>query len=624
MAPKIIFMSERQIKYFLYAAILAGIIFRILILNSYIFEDEGAILVGGMKFFHHSYRDGLAYVEHPPVAMFLAGLPSVLVESDYKTLEYASPGFYWFIYIHHKAIGDNLLGARLSTITAGILSIAFIFLIAKNLFGKMAGLWAAALASLSADFIFYSVHTFMEIYMIFFSAVSIYIYLKFLDERGKKKWLIGFLLLFFLMMEIGTRGFNALFLPLTLPIAYIFMKRKFDEQFFSVLLVAVVSVTLTYLLIWPPEFHGRIFEVNKPGATLGVSFAQEIIGIFSRNSYIFSFSMVLAIVGIFRLIKFGRFLQKIRGRQSIILIFFIISFIVLGTTNLSSYGIPFMRYILVLFLPLCIAGGLALSRFSQNRAILFVSVLLVIASAASIFILLPNHLQEHNNFNFQQYALYPSNEIEKTENEMKYLHENGNPPVMTNEPNILLFYKGDILMATAPTLDYCGVGDQKKVRNGNITIIHRFFNPSVNETRKDASLCPLISVLNFRRVNKINDDSIFVLNESYDSATIEKAARIKNFLKQKGRQPILTNNNALMFAYIDSGLPAYPAAYKNDVWCSEVYFQFIMKFNPLLVIDAQTGNHAEDFCTLSGSEFEGLIPIEGFYVFGLGNTSEKS
>ncbi len=610
-------MKEKYLKYILILFIISGFIFRLASLGSYIFEDEAALMIGGMKFFHQSYKDGLAFVEHPPTAIFLIGLPSTIIKSAYDILGSMQPGYYWFSYVSHIPLKDNLLPIRILTLFAGTLAISLIYLITKNLFGKIPALWAAALTSLSADFIFYSVHAFMESFMLLFISISLYLYIRFLDSKsGLKRKIIFLLLVFFIFMEAGSRTFNSLFLPLAVLPALYLHKRKFDKEFFLISAVIVLSVLLIYTLVWPAELQKRSLEINKPGL-FGFSFFQEAFGLFSRNSYSFAFSLLLLLPLFLETVKSKKLIPTLRSKAGIIIIFSIISFFALGLTSLSSYGAPFMRYMIPVFIPLSILGGYAISRFSSNKIILALSLVFFTASAASIFLLLPNNLAEHSNLGAKNLSLYPSNEVEKAERYFEFLSRNGNPPVVTNEPNVLLFYKGNTMKATPLLgLSSCSRKGLRELLENNFTIIHRFVDNSVKSLRDDPNVCIFFISLNTREIERSMDYSINAIEDTLNKTTLERAEKAKEYLDSTGSPPLATNNNILISIYTDYNKQnSLPIPRPTDGWCLETYIQILLQLKPVIVFD--TLSESKSFCGMDKLNISKIDSVEGFEIYKL-------
>ncbi len=617
-------MREKYVKYFLIFVIFIGVVFRLLSLNNYLFEDEALQIVSGMKFFHQSYADGLNYVsEHPPIARFLIGLPSIFIKSDYSSLKSATPGFYWFTYSNHTPLKDNFLQARFFTIIIGILTICFTYLIAKKLFGRIAALWSAALVSISADFIFYSSHTFLEIYMLFFSLAAIYFYLKFLDAKNKQeKYIFGFLLFFFLFMELGSRAFNALFLAASLPIANFISNRKINKEFLVIAAISAIAVILIYTSIWPPDLQKKIFELKGSATSIfGISFAQEIAGIFLRNSYIFLFSILLLIPAVYDFCKNKKFNSLFNRKFSIITTFFILSFFSLGITNLSSSETAYMRYISLLFIPLSIAGGYALAKYSQSRIILSLSIIIIAVTIINISQLLPNHIQDYSNFGISQYRLFPSDEINKAEEELKYLNENNNPAALTNEPNILIFYIKNQTKAEERALSLgCTNAVLKEVLEKNFTIIHRFVDTSIKKISDDPNMCTYLNAIHVKSIENVGDSGIFIIDDSdiISESSMKRMEEINKKLDEFSTQPIITNNNILIS--IQAGRNVVLLVRENDLACLQNpggYLAALMEVKPILVFDKKFNESIDEICqikNLNTTKLDSFDDVEMYEV----------
>ena len=72
----------------------------------------------------------------------------------------------------------------------GLFSIILVYLIGKEAFNKKAGLWAAAIASVSIDYILLSRLMLLDMYLVFFTSLTFYIYVKYKKAGNSDKYLI--------------------------------------------------------------------------------------------------------------------------------------------------------------------------------------------------------------------------------------------------------------------------------------------------------------------------------------------------------------------------------------------------------------------------------------------------
>src|SRR3989338_2442166 len=164
---------EKWMKWFLIGLIVFGIIMRFLSLNSYIYYDETQITISAIKFHHESF-DACRYFqpEHPPLARWLIGLPSMFVSEYNMAVTYEEGkhfGNYEFTYMFYRELAANLIPTRFMAAIIGFLTVMFVYILTIKIFNSGAALFSSALCSLSLYFLFYSTVNFMEIYMAFFS-----------------------------------------------------------------------------------------------------------------------------------------------------------------------------------------------------------------------------------------------------------------------------------------------------------------------------------------------------------------------------------------------------------------------------------------------------------------------
>ncbi len=112
-----------------------------------------------------------------------------------------------------KIFGYNLFVARLIEVTIGSLSCVLLYLIAKEIFNKRAGIIAAIIAALYAPFIFYSGILVPTVFTVFFYLVSLLIFVKVVHAPTKR----GFFLFGAIAgLAVMTRASMLLFLPFAL------------------------------------------------------------------------------------------------------------------------------------------------------------------------------------------------------------------------------------------------------------------------------------------------------------------------------------------------------------------------------------------------------------------------
>ncbi len=166
------------------------------------------------------------------------------------------PLSYWFMALGMKIFGINEFGARFFQIIFSLLSLLFVYLIAlKILKYNEKAFWAFVFTSVSPAFFFISRILATDIFLFFFEASAIFLYLKHWEEN-KSFWIY----LFWLCLALGflTKGPVALVVLSIIFVASTFRGgfREF-KKFFSfkyLLLFAMVGFSwYIYLIILKPE-----------------------------------------------------------------------------------------------------------------------------------------------------------------------------------------------------------------------------------------------------------------------------------------------------------------------------------------------------------------------------------
>ena len=96
------------------------------------------------------------------------------------------PLYYLILHYWMKAFGDSALAVRFLSVIFGVLSIAAIYEVARRLFSKNTALLSALILATSAFYVKYSQDARGYSLMAFLSLLSIYFFLKLLDNRTKR------------------------------------------------------------------------------------------------------------------------------------------------------------------------------------------------------------------------------------------------------------------------------------------------------------------------------------------------------------------------------------------------------------------------------------------------------
>ena len=154
--------------------------------------DEPIYIVAGTKLHLQKSGDALQWnFEHPPTAKYIIGATTILSPSDKNPLLELSPNNYLGLGYPAvaKSIDDSLFFARMSSAIFGIFLSIIIYLFAKDLYGKKAGLLAFLISTISIDLLTWSRLAYLDIFLVFFFTSSVYLLYKIisLNETQENK-----------------------------------------------------------------------------------------------------------------------------------------------------------------------------------------------------------------------------------------------------------------------------------------------------------------------------------------------------------------------------------------------------------------------------------------------------
>ncbi len=448
---------DRNLKYFLLFVIGVSIFLRFYHLDTLMYGDEIIETVAALKLHHQNWTSGVNFAyDHPPLAKWFAGLASK-PEASYDHLQSLldDPPTYTFIYLARDPIKENYERLRVVSAIAGTILIAFIYLAGRKIFGGDAGLWAAVLASISADLILFSRIVMKDIYLLLFSVITLYFYSEYISSAGRKKYIFMALTAFFFFLTLGTRTLQPLFLvPVIIfgQVAYKRSKKFLKENIFLWALILLSLVAMFGFIYAPKIGFFEKFGAKSFLDLLGFSFDRFTIGLLVRNSYLHLISLGLILYMFVGFVKKSpvSFANKILENRAlfIFVLFFIVSYFALGFSRAGDARLnPFSdvidyngRYAFVLYPTIFILGGFALGRKFKGifSAVVIFSILAGFAHLASVY---PTHLHYYSNFGVRGYEILGWSYVEEAGKTISFLKGVGNPDVMTNEVNILTFYK---------------------------------------------------------------------------------------------------------------------------------------------------------------------------------------
>jgi len=268
------------------------------------------------------------------------------------TGDFNPPLFYW---IEHVILlfGTNEIVLRIIPVVLGVLTIPLFYLIGKELLDRNVGILAAALLAFSSFHIFYSQEARAYSAMLFFASLSIFFFLKAIQENDIKNWIlfgvfsaVAFWLHFYVIVLIASLLIYTIIIQLP----------RYRENLKAIKPVAIGGITfiilsLPLIILAIQRFASR----TESAPTFGVQGIAIIVETFRQMStfgdlgfFVLVVFFIIGLVQIFLIDKKKGFLFV-----TILLFTFLISYIL-------SYKMPMMPRHLI-FLLIIFFMGIALS-----------------------------------------------------------------------------------------------------------------------------------------------------------------------------------------------------------------------------------------------------------------------
>ncbi len=452
----------KVIRFILLACIFLGVLFRFIGLdNEYLWDDEQTSLISIAKAQHQSFFDGALYFqEHPPLGRWIQGLPTLFIDSDYGLLRVLGPNFFAWKHIALTVIEDTYVAVRLMNVLIGLLGLLFGFLIVKKLYGFDAALWTTALMSLSFDIIGYTRHEGLwKILSFSFSLGCLYFYILYLDYRQQDKLhhkLLSLgLSMLFLIMALGSRNFDPLFIMITLLACQFLLHHRTKDLLENFIFAALVGLCYAFVFrfLYPApaqQFARDHLGVQSFTDLFGFTFIGLLKNVMLRNSLAFTFSFLLllwtafTVVKTFRADKKTRFLslllQQIEHHRLtfVLVLYALVSF---GGLGFSKFGAS-PSYNLSLFAALFLLFGPAIQRLQTKRIVPYCVIFLLLISLGQLIVGFPYSVWTYSNLSLGAPFFSTAYEKDAVDSIIDDLAILGNPPLMTDNVNLLLFYPG--------------------------------------------------------------------------------------------------------------------------------------------------------------------------------------
>lgn len=503
---------NKYLKYFLIAVILLGIFLRFYQLDKqFIYGDEEIEILASLKLHHQSWYSGVNYESpHPPLAKWLMGIPTKDLGGNegrnFLPLLTDNPPTYTFAFIAYEMVLNNYVSMRVVSAIAGTLFVIFIFLLARKSFGTDAGIWAGLLAATSADMIFFSRVAMNDNFMVLFSVITLYFYSEYLKISGKKKYIFILLTAFFLFLALGTRSVQPLFLIPTILLGQAFFKKDiaFLRENLIFLVLILFSIYSIYFVLYKPEI--TLFDklgVKSVFDLVGFSFDRFSVGLFLRNSYLHLISLVLILYIATKKIVFdtSSLAKNMLDNKGtfVFLIYFVMSYLLLGFSAAGdSAKNPFSsiiqynnRYAIIFYPTLFIFGAYTLNKKSQGIMALVILVS-IFASLWQIAPLIPNHIHDYSNFGIRGYEILDGSHNEGAEKSISFLKSVGDPPILSNNMNMLIFYQPSSALFRGDRADpRCTEENMKYIKSGGYLVVYEKTDSNYTSFFSDPNFCKL-------------------------------------------------------------------------------------------------------------------------------------
>jgi len=455
---------------FLVLVIGLGIFVRLYALEAhYLNGDEEFYIVAAEKFHVGSDYDVRLWNYHaPPVAKYIMGLSLIFTDIDYSIPYAIPPNLFVWNYLAYESIGKVYSLIRMVSALFGILFIIFIFLIGKELFGIMAGLLSAASASIAIDYIILSRTALIDIYLYAFVAATLFFYIKYKNSTNKIPHLVGIFIS--LILALGTKNLQSLIIIPPILYVEIIGNKKNVLKTINFLFLIGLAFFIHNSFVYPAQFSEPAREFFTTGQAQNIFYLNTIptffISLFTINSYFFLLSFILiAVYYIKRVHK-----QQIKNHiinptpYSMIIILALLSLFVFSLTTLNQNS----KYITQLAIPFFLLGGFIIQGFWSKKIIKGAAVALLLIGLASVVLYFPSY----EDYPGQRVISF-SSEGRVFQPQLDFLKSMGNPKVVTNNMNLLIFYDGTAVPIPVKNSPSCNTAFLEELRAGGYLGVFR-------------------------------------------------------------------------------------------------------------------------------------------------------
>ncbi|MBS3056113.1 MAG: glycosyltransferase family 39 protein [Candidatus Aenigmarchaeota archaeon] len=275
-------------------------------------------------------------------------------------LHFSVPPFYSWIMKISISFSKSELFARFPSVIFGLLSIAIIYIIGKELYNKKFALLSSLIFALVPMHLLMSKKVLVDISMLFFMILSLYFFIRFYKKNTHMDLILSS---FFLGLAILTKQPSA---GLIFIYLFIIFKHKKEQLKTSITIILTLSL-LPFILL----------SISQPGFLSSIKTEGSRIFIFPNQTAEIAVYGLSPLIAIFSFIGLYHALKQIDWRTEIITLWFIIYFIFFAVKMPSGH----MHYLI----PVIPATVFLSVIFMEKLMKSFRIVILIILFASIIF-----------------------------------------------------------------------------------------------------------------------------------------------------------------------------------------------------------------------------------------------
>jgi mannosyltransferase len=330
------------------------------------------------------------------------------------------PLYYFGMHYWIKAFGDSATSLRFPSLIFSVLTIIFVFILAKDLFDDKVGLFSALFVSLSGYSIYYAQEAKMYSLLWFLGVISFILFNRFTKE-GKNTHL--FLYLLFTLISVYTMYIGFIFVIIQ-NIAYFCLSRGKEKRRW---LLGQLAIILLYLP-WASRlfYHASrqspfqaVFKVSNYPRLFATIFSKTLCGVVPRNDImelsIYLIIILTAFIG-FRKNSFKKLKLDLKNSDLVLFLWIIIPFFIYCSINIFVRPMLFKyteRYIGFIYIPLFILIGKGINKYAVKVKYTLLIILLFMSLAFGV---MPMYRYDDRVINRENWRAFSRALLQRTEN----------------------------------------------------------------------------------------------------------------------------------------------------------------------------------------------------------------